>query len=156
MKLVALNIVASVSALDSDTATPIQKVIATIESCEGKVIKEGEEFQKTYTAFSEWCEDKAKNLQYETKTAQSQTDELQATVYKETSSQQSLTSQIEDLAADIATDEKDLADATKVRHSEVADFTASEKDLTSVIETLSRAIAVIEREMEQGGASMMQ
>jgi len=144
------------SALELDTATPISKVLVTLSGCEAKVIKEGEEAQKVYAEFAEWCEDRSKNLGFEIKTGKGQAEGLQATIDKETANQQMLSSKIEDLAGDIATDEKDLAAATKIRNQERADFQTGEKDLVDVIDSLDRAMAVIEREMNKGGASMMQ
>jgi chromosome segregation ATPase len=156
MKVVLSLIVAVVSASQMDTATPIAKILDTLSACEAKVTKEGEDAQKVYAKFSEWCEDRATNLQYEVKTGTAEAEGLQATVDKEIANQQVLSSQIEDTAAAIATDEKDLAAATKIRGQETVDFQANEKDLVEVIDTLARAIAVIEREMASGGASMMQ
>jgi len=148
--------VAVVSALDADTASPISKILSTLRECEAKVTAEGEEAQKIYTKFADYCQDRAANLQFEVKTATADSEGLQATVGKEVANQQVLTSQIDDFASSIATDEKDLSDATKIRAHETADFKASEADLVAVIDTLARAIAVIEREMASGGASMMQ
>jgi len=154
MKVALSLIVAGVSA--SDTSAPIAKILQTIAECQAKVIKQGEEAQKVYEEFAEWCEDKAKNLQYEVKTANGQAEGQQATIAKETATQQALTSKIDDVASDIATDEKQLAEATQIREQELADFRAEEKELEGVADSLARAIATIEREMQQGGASMMQ
>jgi hypothetical protein len=157
MKVTLSLSVAVVSALKTDTSNnPIAKLVETLADCEAKVMKEGEEAQRVYAEFAEWCEDRAKNLRYEVKTAKGQAAGLQAIVFKETSTQQALNSQIEDIAADIASDEKDLAAATKIRSQETADFQTRETDLVEVIDTIGRAIAVIEREMAKGGAAMMQ
>jgi len=144
------------SALDVDTASPIGKILNILGGCEAKIIKEGEEAQKVYSEFAEWCEDRSRNVGFEIKTGTSQVAELQATILKETSSQDALSTQIEELAASIAADEKDLAAATKIRGEENTDFKATEKELTEVIDSLNRAIGLIEREMAKGGASMMQ
>merc|ERR1719421_2556822 len=69
---------------------------------------------------------------------------------------ESLATKIEELAASIATDEADLKAATEIRAKEQADFAKEEADLVDIINTLQRAIAILEREMEKGGASMMQ
>jgi len=144
------------SALDVDTASPIGKILGILGGCEAKIIKEGEEAQKVYAEYSEWCEDRHRSVGYEIKTGTSQVAELQATILKESSSQDALSTQIEELAASIATDEKDLAAATKIRGQENTEFKAIEKELTEVIDSLNRAIGLIEREMAKGGASMMQ
>merc|ERR1719162_287664 len=135
---------------------PISKVLQMISELETKVIGEGEEAQKVYSEFAEWCEDRSRSVGFDIKTGTSQVAELQATILKETSSQDALSTQIEELAASIAGDEKDLAAATKIRGEENVDFKATEKELTEVIDSLNRAIGLIEREMAKGGASMMQ
>jgi len=139
-----------------ETANPIGKILSILGGCEAKIIKEGEAAQKVYAEFSEWCEDRSKNVGYEIKTGKSEVAELQATILKETSTQDALNTQIEELVASIAQDEKDLAAATKIREEENTDFKAAEKELTEVIDALSRAIGLIEREMSKGGASMVQ
>jgi len=156
MKIAVSLILASASALDVDTASPIPKVIGILSGCEAKIITEGEEVQKVYLEFAVWCEEGSTNLGYEIKTGKTEAAELQATIFKETSKQDVLNTQIEDVAANIAADEKDLAAAGKIRGEGNADFKAAEKELTEVIDTLNRAIGLIEREMSKGGASMMQ
>jgi len=156
MKIAVSLILASASALDVDTASPIPKVIGILSGCEAKIITEGEEAQKVYSEFAVWCEEGSTNLGYEIKTGKTEAAELQATIFKETSKQDVLNTQIEDVAADIAADEKDLAAAGKIRGEGNADFKAAEKEFTEVIDALNRAIGLIEREMSKGGASMMQ
>ena len=136
--------------------TPIGKILQILGECEAKVIRESEESQKIFDEFTEFCEDRSRNLAFEIKTGKAQVAELQATIEKAESSISALGTQIEDHAAAISSDEKDLAAATKVREAEAADFAASSKELTEVIDALDRAIGLIEREMNKGSASMMQ
>ena len=103
-------------------------LVEMMSECEAKVMKEGEEAQKVYAEFAEWCEDRSKELRYEVKTAKREIQNLEATVYKETNAQQVLTTQIEEVAGHIASQEKDLAAATKIRNQENADFQAKEKE----------------------------
>jgi hypothetical protein len=157
MKVALSLIVAGVSASETGAANnAIAKLLDTLTACEAKVTKEGEDAQKVYAEFAEWCEDRSKDLRYEVKTSKRQIAGLQATISKETGSQQALTSSVEDVAANIAEDDADLTAATKIRNQENADFTAREKDLVDVIDTIGRAINIIEREMSKGGAAMMQ
>merc|ERR1719326_2797226 len=126
-----------------------------IGDLETKVIAEGEECQKTYEDFSEWCEETAKNLQFEIKTGKNEVASLKATIEEESSNIQKQTSTIEELAGNIATDEADLKAATEIRDKESASFQAQEKDLVETIDIVERAVGIIEKEMN-GGASMMQ
>jgi len=142
--------------LSAASASPIAKVVQMLSDLQGKIVAEGEEAQKTYTEFSAWCEDRAKNLAYEIKTGESEITTLQATINEETSMASSLTTKIEELASSIATNEADLTAATTIREKEAADFAAEEKELVEIVDMLERAVAILEREMAKGGASMMQ
>ena len=153
---VALSLTAAVVSASGTGKDSILQLVEMMSSFEAKVIKEGEEAQKVYSKFAEWCEDRSKELRNEVKTAKREIRDLEATVYKETNAQQVLTTQIEDIASHIAADEKDLAAATKLRDHERADFQSKEKELVDILDTLARATNVIEREMAKGGAAMMQ
>merc|ERR1719253_586278 len=154
--LALLLLAATTTAHASGEGGPISKVFQMLSALQGKIIKEGEEAQKTYDEFSEWCEDRSKNVNFEIKTGKSNVAELKATIEKETSASSALSTKIEELAGSVATDEADLAAATKIRAEEAADFKAEEKELTEVIGMLERAVAILEREMKKGSASMMQ
>merc|ERR1719506_2358176 len=126
----------------ADQASPIEKIIDMISDLQAKVIAEGEDSQKTYDEFAEWCEDRSTKLGFEIKTGKAQVAELQATIEEETSTIGALGAKIEELGNDIQTDEADLAAATKIREKEEADFAAEEKELTTVIGMLERATAL--------------
>jgi chromosome segregation ATPase len=135
---------------------PISKVVQLISDLEAKIIREGEEAQKIYAEFSEWCEDRSRNVGFEIKTGKQEVSELKATIEQESATISSLSSKVEDLAAAIATNEADLAAATEIREREAADFAAQEAELSDVINTLERATAIISREMQKGGSAMLQ
>ena len=140
MKISVAYLFTSVAPALTEDATPIGKVIQILGDCESKVIKEGEEAQKVFDEFAEWCEDQSRNLAFEIKTGKAQAAELKAAIEKADSSISALGTEIDDHAAAISSDEKDLAAATKVREAEAADFAASSKELTEVIDSLERAI----------------
>jgi len=119
-----------------------------------KIIGEGEECQKTYETYSEWCEDRSKEVGFEINTGNANKGDLEATIASETANADELNTKIEELVADISTDEADLKAATEIREKEHTDFAAQEKELSTVVDMLQRAIAVLEKEL--GGASMMQ
>jgi len=155
MKLTIVTAAAGFASSSANEASPIAKIISMIGDLETKVISEGEECQKTYEDFSEWCEETAKNLQFEIKTGKNEVASLQATIAEESANIQKQTSSIEELAGGIATDEADLKAATEIRDKEAASFSAQEKDLVETIDIVERAVGIIEKEMA-GGASMMQ
>jgi DNA repair exonuclease SbcCD ATPase subunit len=151
--LLALVLVTGSQASETN---PIAKVVQLLSDLEAKIIKEGEEAQKIYAEFSEWCEDRARNVGFEIDTGKREVAELKATIEQESASISSLSSQVEDHASAIAANEADLSAATKIREQEAADFAAQEKELSDVINTLERASALISREMQKGGAAMLQ
>merc|ERR1719321_1484902 len=155
MKLTIATAVAGLASSSANEASPIAKIIQMIGDLETKVIAEGEECQKTYEDFSEWCEETAKNLQFEIKTGKNEVASLKATIDEESANIAKQTSTIEELAGAIATDEADLKAATEIRDKENTDFTAQEKDLVETIDIVERAIGIIEKEMK-GGAAMVQ
>jgi len=151
----AAYVVALAGLAQAEEANPIEKIIQMIGDLETKIIKEGEDAQKVYEEFSEWCEDTSKDLMFEIKTGKGEVADLKAAIEKEAANIQVQESKIEELAGAIATDEADLKAATEIRTKEQATFEAEEKDLVETVDILERAIGIIEKEMN-GGASMMQ
>merc|ERR1719191_278266 len=146
----------AISPATANQANPIEKIMEMISDLQAKVIKEGEEAQKVYDEYSEFCEDRSTNLGFEIKTGKANQAELKATIEEETSSSAALETKIEELSNDIKTDEADLDAATKIRNKENADFKAEEKELTEVISMLERATSILSKEMAKGSASMLQ
>merc|ERR1719401_402055 len=99
----------------ADAASPIGKVVQLISDLQAKVIKEGEQAQKIYSEFSEWCEDRARDLGHEIKTGKAEVETLKAKIEEEEATSKSLNAEIDELSASIATDEADLKAATEIR-----------------------------------------
>merc|ERR1719169_188836 len=146
----------AVSPVSASEVSPVEKVIQMLSELEAKVIGEGKDAQKTYDEYSEFCEDKSRQLGFEIKTGKAEVEELTATIEEETSASAALETKIEDLSNSIKTDETDLAAATKIRNHEAAEFAAEEKELTEVLSMLERATAILTREMAKSGAAMLQ
>jgi len=137
-------------------SSPVAKVVELLASLEGKVTAEGVEAKKAYEEFSEWCGDRSKNLNFEIQTGKSDVAELKASIALEQALQSRLSAKIEELGGSIGTGTADLQAASEIRKKEGSDFAAEEKEQIEMISTLQRAISVLEREMQNGGASMMQ
>jgi len=135
--------------------SPVGKVVSMISELQATIIKEGEVAQKNYEAFSEWCEDRARNLGFEIKTGKSESESLQASISQEAATISTLQAKVEELLASIGTDQEDLKAATHIRGVENKDFAAMEHDLVETISMLQRATGILEREMA-GGSSMLQ
>jgi len=155
-KLVLVFLAALAAPAAATEVSPIGKIIQMIGDLQSKVIAEGEESQKLYAEFAEWCEDRSKDLGFEIKTGKAEVETLKATIDEETALTLSLNTKIEELASSIASDDADLKAATKVRETENADFVAEEKELMTVIDMISRASGIIEREMAKSGAAFLQ
>jgi len=136
--------------------SPVSKVLSMLGSLETKIIGEGAEGQKAYDEFTEWCEDRSKNVAFEIKTGKSEVEGLGATIEKEASKISAFGTQIEELAGSISKDEADLSAATGIRAEEAADFAAEAKESKDIISTLERAIAVLSREMQKNPAALLQ
>merc|ERR1719390_26504 len=132
----------------ASSTDPIEKVLQMISDLQAKIIGEGNDAQKVYDEFSEFCEDRSKELGFEIKTGKAEVKDLEAAIAKEAATAESLNAQIEELSSAIATD---------IRNKEQAAFEAEEKELIDVIGTLERAIGILEKELaKSGSASMMQ
>jgi peptidoglycan hydrolase CwlO-like protein len=134
----------------------VQKVVQLLGDLQAKVVAEGEASQKTFQEFSFWCEDRARNVQYELKTAKSEVEELTAAIEHASSEITSLESKIEETAANIASNQADMQAAEAIRKKEKVDFEAEDKESADVISALERAIMIIEREQRKGGAAFEQ
>jgi len=137
-------------------ASPIAKVLQMMSDLQARIVADGTEAQKVFEEFAEFCEDRSKELGFELKTAKTEVAELEASAKKDTANIGAMSTKLEELAASIASDEAELKAATEVREKEAADFAAEEKELTEVTDMLQRAIGILEREMQKGGASMLQ
>merc|ERR1719456_2120054 len=94
----------AVSPAAASQVNPIEKILEMISDLQAKVIGEGEDAQKEYDEYSEWCEDRSTQLGFEIKTGKSEVEELKATIEEETSSSAALETKIEELSNDIKTD----------------------------------------------------
>jgi len=148
--------VLAISGAHADAVDPIEKVLQMIGDLQGKIIGEGNDAQKVYDEFSEFCETRSRELEFEIKTGKGEVEKLGATIANEAATAENLNSKIEEVAGNIATDEADLKAATDIRKKENAAFVAEEKELVDVLGTLERAVTILKKELSKGGASMMQ
>jgi len=142
------------SAVQTNT-NPIAKIIELISNLQAKVIKEGEEEQKIYEEFAEWCEDEAKQKQFEIKTGEGEKEGLEATIAKANADIDDADAKIEELSNALSTNAADLKAATEIRNAEQADFAKLEADLVDTVDILERAIGILEREMAKNPAAAL-
>jgi len=135
---------------------PLAAVLELMDECATKVKADGEAEAKAYAEYVEWCDDIAKNTQFEIKTAQSSKDKLQAKIGQLTSDIEVGTTKIGDLTASIASGESELKSATTIREKEAGDFAAAEGELADAVDTLGRAMGILEREASKNPAAFAQ
>merc|ERR1719155_57600 len=112
-----------------------------IGDLEAKVMKEGEAAQATYEEYSEFCEERSKELSFEVKTGKRNKEELEATIAKASADMDTFSTKIEELSQKIAKADADLKAAAEIRAKEAADFVEEEKELEQTVHELTGGIA---------------
>jgi len=152
----AALILALVPCTTANDTNPMDQVFKLMDECAAKVQKDMDAEAKAYKEYFEWCDDAAKNSQFEIKSASSEKEELEAKIAEFASDIGGSNTKIEELVASIATDEKELEQAQAVRDKERTEFESSEKELVEDVDTLDRAIAILERELSKNPAAFAQ
>jgi len=127
-----------------------------LDDLHAQITSEGATAKTQYNELVESCEDRVRNYGFEIKTGTSEAESLTAAIAEEAASLSTLNTKVEELAASLATNDADLKAATTIRKKEGADFAAEEKELVETIDMLGRATNILEREMNKGGAAMVQ
>jgi len=135
---------------------PLAKVVELMDECATRVKADGEVEVKAYKEYFEWCDDVAKNNQFEIKTAKSNQDELEAKLGELAASIGEANTMIEKLSGSIAADDKELEKATAIREKETAEFAAAEGELMDDVDTLDRTIAILEKELAKNPSAFAQ
>jgi len=146
----------AVAPVMASATNPMAKVIELMDECATKVKADGDAEAKAYKEYFEWCDDVAKNAQFEIKTAQSNKEKLEANIGELDASIGESNTKIEKLTGSIAADEKELEEATAIRDKEAADFAAAEGELMDDVDTLERAIGILEKELAKNPAAFAQ
>jgi hypothetical protein len=133
------------------SVSPIEKIIQLLGDLEAKIIKDGEETQKLYEEFTDFCKDTSKDTQFELKTSNSDLERFAATVDDKNAEITGLETRIGELSSSIASNSADLKAATEIRKKEKADYDTADAELAETIDMLRRAIAIIEKEMSKTG-----
>jgi len=131
----------------ASASNPVGQVLDLLQKLYDTVVKDGEVEQKQFEEFAEWCEDQAKERQYEIKTAKGQSNGLKATIEKSSANIDGYHSRIGDLSQSISANESDLASAKEIRNKEHSTFKKEEKELVETVDTLRRAQQVLGRHL---------
>lgn len=139
-------------ALVADAASPVGKVVSLLQSMEGEIVEEGKAEEKKITKYTNMCEKRTADLEYQIKTAKTDIEELTARISKADGKAEAAASSIQETQQSIAADEADLKAAGEVREKESAEFAQAQKDLLEVTATVERAMSVLEKEESKGAA----
>jgi len=150
MQIFYLLVCASATRLASEVS-PIEKVLQLLGELEAKIIKDGEETQKLYEEFTDYCKGTSKDTQFAIKTGKSAAERFAAQIDSSGAEITELETKIGELSSSVASNSKDLAAATEIRKTEVADYEEADKDLMETVDMLRRAIAILEKEMSKTG-----
>jgi len=152
--LLAISVFDVSASLVKTRIGPVQKVVELLGSLETKIIKNGQEEQKAFDAYADWCRTGAAEKNFEIKTAKADIEDATATIEKSSSDIETSSTKIGDLAAAITTNEADLKAATNIRDNEHKEFASTEAELMDAIDTLERATNILERKLR--GSALMQ
>jgi hypothetical protein len=139
----------------ASAANPIGQVLDLLQKLYNTVVEDGEVEQKQFETFAEWCEDQAKERQFEIKTGSSQAESLRAVISKSSADIDAANSRIAELSTVTAANQKDLTSATELRKKENDSFRANEKELVETVDTLRRAQSVLSRQLKGGSFAQL-
>merc|ERR1740127_306637 len=94
----------SVASAEEVRSNPLSKVFALLDELTAKIQKAGEDEDKAYVAYVEWCDDATKNSQNEIKTLTDKQAKLEASIAKLAADISDSNEKIESLVASVAKD----------------------------------------------------
>jgi chromosome segregation ATPase len=149
--LLLLAAAAPAGAQDAD-ANPLNKVLQLLGEFQLRLVKEGEDADKAYREYFDWCDDSANDKRDEIKTLTTTKGKLEAKIGELASEITVADANIDKLVKTLATAQEDLTDATDIRKKEAEEFKVNEAELMDTIDTLKRAISIISKEMSKNPA----
>eukprot|EP00933_Yihiella_yeosuensis_P031050 TRINITY_DN245_c0_g2_i1.p1 TRINITY_DN245_c0_g2~~TRINITY_DN245_c0_g2_i1.p1 ORF type:complete len:683 (-),score=267.61 TRINITY_DN245_c0_g2_i1:90-2138(-) len=148
---------AAQASADSQTASPITKVIELLNGMADKVKAEEAAAAKIQEESKAFCEKRADELNYAIKTGKSSKEDLTSRIENAKVKISEAGNVIEETMASIQTAESELTAATDVRNKERKDFSAEEKELVDTMATLEKALLVLQKQEASGkSASLLQ
>jgi len=126
--------------------TPVQQVLNMLNEMKAKGGTMMDKEQKVFAEYTEWADDKQKELGFEIKTCEATIEKLTAFVEQAETKIAELARAIQEDESDIATLGAEKSAATKVRGEEHAEFLKLEQDHAESVDALERAIQVLSAE----------
>jgi len=136
--------------------TPVQQVLDMLSEMKAKGEKMMAEESKVFAEYTEWVDDKERELGFEIKAGEANIEKLTAFIEEAESKIASLAKKISEDDSNIASFEAEKAAATKVRDAEHAEFLTLEQDHSESVDALERAIQVLgAQDYSRGQASSL-
>jgi len=137
--------------------TPIQKVLTLMGELKAKGVKEKNEEEVRFSAFSTWCDNNKRTKTDEIQAGESKMEKLEAQIEKAGVLIKKLTERIQELDEDVARWNKDQKSASDVRSKEKADYQATFTDYSESIAAVEQALSVLKKQdYDRTQASLLQ
>eukprot|EP00929_Paragymnodinium_shiwhaense_P084459 TRINITY_DN4515_c1_g1_i1.p1 TRINITY_DN4515_c1_g1~~TRINITY_DN4515_c1_g1_i1.p1 ORF type:complete len:740 (+),score=286.02 TRINITY_DN4515_c1_g1_i1:94-2313(+) len=133
-------------------ANPIEKVLELFEKIEGQVKTDGENEEKAYKKYFEWCDDTSAEKANEIKMLTSQKERHEAELAEANAHVSAAEEKIEELSSEISKHSEELQEVEAIRAKEVKVFKAAEQELVESVDQLARAAGILEKQMANGGS----
>merc|ERR1719174_946926 len=132
-------------ASDAAKNRPVTKVIKLLKDMTKQLEKEGEEDEEIFEKMGCWCVTNEKSKTKSIADAETQVEDLSATIEALTAESSELTTKIGALKKEVAKNEEALETATANREQEAADFNKFEKSQIVAIEQLKGAVLALSK-----------
>lgn len=133
----------------------MSKVIDLLQSLEAKVIKAGEEENRAFEEFGDWCKEFSSEKKHEISNGEEDEADSKAQIEKASSVILSSAARIEELSASISNAEAELTAATELRNNEHKLYVKADEEFASSIDTLQRAHSVLKRSLSSPNAAAL-
>ena len=142
MRVVAFALVAAVAA-NSQSATPIDRVVELIDGLRAKIVADGEAEQTVYDKYACWCEKTTARKAGAIEEAKTSIEELTQLILELKGKKATLTAEVKQLEKDIAANIQAQKEATEVRDKENAKFEEDKTENEQCLGALEQAIKVM-------------
>eukprot|EP00933_Yihiella_yeosuensis_P055111 TRINITY_DN5377_c0_g1_i1.p1 TRINITY_DN5377_c0_g1~~TRINITY_DN5377_c0_g1_i1.p1 ORF type:complete len:697 (+),score=226.07 TRINITY_DN5377_c0_g1_i1:75-2165(+) len=153
MKL--LGLVAAQAPLAA-AVNPLGKAIELMSDLSLKITKDGETELVTFREYESWCAKEQQSLGFQIDDAAFNLEEAEAVNAAGMSASEVASGKIEELSGRISRNDAQLSEASKVREQETDDFAAQDKELQGSVDVLKRALGILTKQLEKGGAALLQ
>merc|ERR1719160_1691385 len=114
-----------------------------LDDLQTKIVKAGEEEDKAYKEYFNWCDDAAGEARFSIKESTTAKEKAEATIAKMTADIEAAETSITELAASIAAAEAETKSATETRAKEAEEFATVEGELELGVQELDGAMTAI-------------